>query len=86
MGLLARFLELEDISTICITFRKDIVQLIRPPRILSLKFSAGKPLGMPGDINTQKGIIDAGFKLLEKEIKGMTVIDLPFKLKKMSTL
>jgi hypothetical protein len=56
--------------------------LAKPPRILSLKFSPGKPLGSPGDIKTQRGIIEAGFDLLKKDINEMTTIDLPFKIKK----
>jgi hypothetical protein len=47
-----------------------------------MKFSPGKPLGNPNDIDTQKGIIEAGFDLLQKDIDDMTVIDLPYKLKK----
>jgi hypothetical protein len=50
--------------------------------VLSVKFSPGKPLGNPGDIKTQKGIIEAGFALLQKNITDMTIVDLPFKLKK----
>jgi len=50
--------------------------------VLSLRFPPGKPLGNPGDIKTQRGIIEAGFDLLEKNINDMTIIDLPFKLKK----
>jgi len=49
---------------------------------LSLKFSPGKPLGNPGDVYTQKKIIEAGFELLQNKISDMTIIDLPFKLKK----
>jgi hypothetical protein len=47
-----------------------------------MKFSPGKPLGNPGDTATQKGIIEAGFDLLQKDIDDMTIIDLPYKLKK----
>ena len=82
MGLIARGLEKADISTVCTTFRRDIIGLTRPPRVLSMKFSPGKPLGNPGDIKTQKGIIEAGFDLLKKDIHDMTIVDLPFKLHK----
>lgn len=66
----------------CVTFRRDIIGLVRPPRILSLKFPPGKPLGNPGDKETQRGIIEAGFELFKKDINDMTVIDLPFRLKR----
>ena len=51
-----------------------------PPRILSMRFSPGKPLGNPDDIKTQKGIIEDGFKLLKRDINDMTTLDLPYKL------
>ena len=47
-----------------------------------MKFCPGKPLGNPGDKETQRGIIEAGFDLLQKNIKDMTIVDLPFRLKK----
>jgi len=50
---------------------------------LSLKFSPGKPLGNPGDKKMQRDIIEAGFDLLQKDITGMTTVDLPFRLKKL---
>ena len=51
-----------------------------------MKFSPGKPLGNPGDIKTQRGIIEAGFDLLEKHSDDMTVVDLPFRLHKFGIL
>lgn len=80
--MVARGIEESGISTVCVTFRKDIIELVKPPRVLSLKFSPGKPLGNPGDKTMQKNIIEAGFNLLQKDIKDMTIVDLPFKLKK----
>jgi len=74
------------ISTVCTTFRSDLIKLARPPRILSMKFSPGKPLGNPGDVATQRGIIEAGFELLQKNISDMTVMELPYKLKKFGFL
>lgn len=75
-------MEESGISTVCVTFRKDLIELARPPRILSLKFSPGKPLGNPGDKIMQRNIIEAGFNLLEKDIRDITTVDLTFRLKK----
>jgi len=47
-----------------------------------MKFSPGKPLGNPGDKMTQRNIIEAGFDLLQRSINDMTIVDLPFRLKK----
>jgi len=78
VGLIARGLEESGISTVCVSFRQEITTLSRPPRILSVKSSAGKPLGNPGDKKMQRYIIEAGFTLLEKEIIDMTLLDVPF--------
>lgn len=86
MGLIARGIEESGISTVCVTFRRDIIELVRPPRVLSLRFPPGKPLGNPGDVKMQRNIIEAGFELLESDIEQMTVMDLPFRLKKLGIL
>jgi hypothetical protein len=51
-----------------------------------MKFSPGKPLGNPSDIKTQRGIIEAGFDLLQKDIQDMTIMELPYKLRKSGIL
>jgi len=78
----ARGIEEAGISAVCATFRRELIELTRPPRILSIKFSPGKPLGNPGDKMTQRGIIEAGFDLLQRDINDMTTVELPFRLKK----
>ncbi|MBI5741631.1 MAG: hypothetical protein HZA16_13065 [Nitrospirae bacterium] len=79
---MARGVEEAGISTVCTTFRRDIIELVRPPRVLSMKFAPGRPLGNPGDKDMQRKIIEAGFELLQKDIHDMTITDLPFRLKK----
>ena len=76
--MIARNIEQEGVSTVCISFRKEITELSRPPRIISTKFSAGKPLGKPGDKRTQRKIIEAGFGLLQKNIEGTNTIEPPY--------
>jgi hypothetical protein len=58
------------------------MELVKPPRVLSLRFSPGKPLGSPGDTETQRNIIEAGFDLLRKDIDKTTIVDLPLRLRK----
>ncbi len=72
-GLIARYIEKEGISTVCVSFRPEITELSKPPRILAVKTSAGKPLGNPGDKKMQKKIIEAGFRLLQDNINDTTV-------------
>lgn len=82
VGLIARGLEESGISTVCVSFRKEITGLSRAPRILAVKSSAGKPLGNPGDKKMQRNIIEAGFGLLQKISTDMTILDLPYKSNK----
>jgi hypothetical protein len=82
VGLIARVVEETGISTVCTTFRRDIIELVRPARVLYLKFPPGKPLGNPGDRQMQRDIIDAGFAVLERDVSDMTIVDLPFKLRR----
>ena len=77
VGLIARYIEKSGISTVCTTFRKEITGLSRPPRILSVKTSAGKPLGKPGNIKMQRRIIEAGFDLLQTDIDDIMIVDVP---------
>jgi hypothetical protein len=65
--LISRTLEKSGISTVCVTFRKDITGLSKPPRIVTVKSSAGKPLGNPGDKRMQRRIIERAFNLLQKK-------------------
>ncbi|MEN8263503.1 MAG: hypothetical protein ABFR82_08580 [Nitrospirota bacterium] len=74
VGLIARYIEKSGISTVCTTFRKEITELSGAPRIISVKTSAGKPLGKPGDIKMQRRIIEAGFDLLQRNIDKMTIV------------
>jgi len=73
VGLIARAIEKAGVSTVCVTFRKDITELSRPPRIVSVRSSAGRPLGAPGDIRMQRAVIEAGFGLLLQDIDGMKI-------------
>ena len=74
--MIARTLEESGISTVCVSFREDIMELTKPPRVISVKTSAGKPLGKPGDKKMQRKIIEAGFKLLGQEIREMTIVNI----------
>ncbi len=76
VGLIARYIEKSGISTVCTTFRKEITELSGTPRIISVKTSAGKPLGKPGDIKMQRKIIEAGFDLLQQNIDKMTIVSI----------
>ena len=79
-------MEESGISTITVTFTRELIELVKPPRVLFLKFAPGKPLGHPGDKKMQQDIINAGFELLQRDISNMTIVDLPFKLSQLGML
>jgi len=79
-------LEKSGISTVTLTFTRELIELVKPPRVLFLKFAPGKPLGHPGDKKMQQDIINAGFELLQREISSMTIVDLPVKLSQLGML
>ena len=64
-----------------ITFRKEITELVKPPRALYLKFPPGKPLGNPGDKAMQMSIIHDALEALKTITQSETIIDLPYKLR-----
>jgi len=67
-------IETSGISTLCVSFRPDITALSRPPRILAVNTSAGKPLGNPGDRKRQRSVIESGFNFLPMAINGTEIV------------
>ena len=57
MGLIARVLEENGISTVCLNTRREVAENVKPPRTLFVKFPFGAPLGPAGDAETQRGVI-----------------------------
>jgi D-proline reductase (dithiol) PrdB len=77
-------IEEAGIATVSITFRKEITELVKPPRALYLKFPPGKPLGNPGDKVMQMAIIHDALDALKTIKQPGTIIDLPYKLRRLS--
>jgi D-proline reductase (dithiol) PrdB len=59
VGLIARAIEAEGISTICLSSLKPIAEQVRPPRTLHLAWPFGHPLGEPGNIAQQLTVLHA---------------------------
>ncbi len=59
MGLIARAIEAEGISTICLASLKPIAAQVRPPRTLHLAWPFGHPLGEPGNAAQQLTVLHA---------------------------
>ncbi len=76
-------IEEAGIATVSITFRKEITELVKPPRALYLKFPLGKPLGNPGDRAMQLAIIHDALEALKTVKRPGTIMDLPYKLRRL---
>ena len=64
MGLLARALEEQGITTVCVVMNRDITENVKTPRALFVHFPYGAPLGPAGDTATQQAVIRAALELL----------------------
>lgn len=76
MGALAHYLETRGIPTTQISLIKEHTQKIQPPRALWVPFALGRPLGLPGDPDFQRQVIQAALTLLEAQ-KGPVLADFP---------
>jgi hypothetical protein len=64
VGLIARALEEQGIATVCVVMNRDIIENVKPPRALFVRFPYGAPLGPAGDGVTQMAVIRAALDLL----------------------
>ena len=64
MGLIARALEEQGITTVCVVMNRDITENVKPPRALFVRFPYGAPLGPADDAVTQMAVIRAALDLL----------------------
>lgn len=67
MGALAHYLERESIPTTQVSLIYEHTEKIRPPRALWVPFELGRPLGVPGNPDFQKKVLESTLGLLEAE-------------------
>ncbi|HEX3578525.1 MAG TPA: hypothetical protein VHY33_08165 [Thermoanaerobaculia bacterium] len=67
VSLIAAELERRGITTVCIVLLREVAEKVRPPRALFVPFRHGYPLGLPNDAGTQRGVIEAALKLIERD-------------------
>lgn len=69
------------IPTVTLNLIRRVAELVKPPRAASLPFPFGSPVGEPGNIEQQLGVIRTALSLLETaEVPG-TISQMPFKWK-----
>lgn len=64
MGLIARAIEEQVISTVCIIMSREIAEAVKPPRALHVRFPYGAPLGPAGHGDFQREVIRQALDVL----------------------
>ena len=67
VGLIQRAVEARGISTVSITLDESITKRVKPPRVLSVPYGFGYPLGEPNNPELQHAIIAEALTLLTDE-------------------
>ena len=65
VGLVARALELEGVPTMTLAVVKDVVELVRPPRVALYDGEPGTVSGLPDFPEHQRRILDEALRLIE---------------------
>jgi D-proline reductase (dithiol) PrdB len=73
--LVARVLEEQGIATVTLAAMRDVVEAVKPPRAVLLKFPFGSPLGRPGDADKQSEVIKTALSLLETADAGGVIAE-----------
>jgi D-proline reductase (dithiol) PrdB len=75
VGLIARALEEQGITTVCVVMNRDITENVRTPRSLFVHFPYGAPLGPAGDTVTHQAIIREALNLVVSATTPGTIIE-----------
>ena len=78
IALVARHLESEGISTVCLVSALDIVQSVNPPRAAFLDYPLGHTAGRPGDPAEQYAVTRQAVACLETITTPRSIETLPF--------
>jgi hypothetical protein len=77
VGLVARVLEREGLTTVSLTSAIDITERIRPPRAAFLNFPLGNATGRPHDAAGQRQVLRRVLGLTETVREPGTIVELP---------
>jgi len=78
VGLVARHLEANGITTVILGSARDVVELCGVPRFLFSDFPLGNPCGRPYDQAMQRAIVGLALDLLESATAPRTTRETPF--------
>jgi D-proline reductase (dithiol) PrdB len=78
VGLVARYLEEQGFSTICLTMIPEFHRLIGIPRVAAIEHPFGRPVGQVHDARGQRQVLLKTIAFLEKTNKSGGICHLPF--------
>jgi D-proline reductase (dithiol) PrdB len=79
VGIIAREMERQGLSTVCAVTIKEVAQQVRLPRAVFVNFPFGRTLGPAGDAALQTSIVGDMAKALRTLDRPGKVVDLPYK-------
>jgi D-proline reductase (dithiol) PrdB len=79
VGLIARAIEAEGISTVLVMMNRGLAEKLQPPRVTHVQFPFGRPMGEPGNADQQRVIIEDALGLLESATAPGTILTLPYR-------
>ena len=77
MSLTARHLEDAGIPTVIVGSARDIVEEAGVPRFVFTDFPLGNPYGAPGDVATQRDVLELALATLEGAFAPRTTVQAP---------
>ena len=77
VSLTARVLEAGGIATVVVGSGRDVVEECGVARFLFTDLPLGKPLGRPGDVGTQRAVLDQALDLAERAWTPRTTVQSP---------
>jgi hypothetical protein len=78
VGLIAAELERRGIATVALTLLRHVAEAVRPPRVLTVPFRHGYPLGEPGAPALQQAVLEAALAMLEdSSLSAPALVELP---------
>ena len=67
VGLLSRALQMEGIASVMTSWRFGVVRMNYPPRATMSKLPRGSTLGLPGDSEQQRRVLEATLALFAQD-------------------
>lgn len=78
VGHVARAIEDAGTPTVVVMVRafRHVAERMSLPRVVTSPHPMGRPFGAPGDVATQRRVLDAAMDLLDRATSGGTILDL----------